>query len=126
AVCHLPSPLLMRATAVIPTLYPDGIAPGVIPCYTRCMPYSDPKKHRDYYRDHMRRRRAGKAAAKPKPADAAAVAKLEARIRELEDALTTERKRCKILEDGFRNLERQQRESKPPKAAKSPLPPDEQ
>src|SRR5262245_65396977 len=49
------------------------------------MPYKDPKRHRDYYREYMRRRRAGIEAA---PAPAAAkdqeIARLRARVRELE------------------------------------------
>jgi hypothetical protein len=52
------------------------------------MPYKDSQKHRDYYREYMRRRRAGQAA-QPKPASAAdgAIAKLKARVRELEAEL---------------------------------------
>jgi len=86
------------------------------------MPYSDPKKHRDYYRDYMRRRRAGQAKAKPKPADSEAIAKLEARIRELEaerDALKKE-----LADSVGERFAPRQRAT--PKAAKPPLPPDEQ
>src|SRR5215468_8902035 len=56
------------------------------------MPYKDPKKHRDYYRDYMRRRRAGQQAT-PKPrAPASDIAK-DARIRELEGELAQMHKR---------------------------------
>src|SRR5262245_22816097 len=48
------------------------------------MPYKDPKRHRDYYRGYMRRRRAGIETA---PASDAAkdqeIARLKARVREL-------------------------------------------
>jgi hypothetical protein len=60
------------------------------------MPYKDPKKHRDYYRDYMSKRRG--AAAKPESApqeDPSDRAKLEARIRELKDELARERDRRK-------------------------------
>jgi hypothetical protein len=67
------------------------------------MPYKDAKKHRDYYRDYMRRRRAGEAAGRPKaeashtaaPAVKAhtAAPALEARVRELEAQLAGERAR---------------------------------
>jgi hypothetical protein len=74
---------------------------------------------------------------KPPPANAAPdrdqdIA-LKARIAELEQErdhykqkLKSERTRTKLLEEGLRIARRQQRvESKPPKAAKPPLPPDE-
>jgi hypothetical protein len=54
------------------------------------MPFKDSTKHRDYYRDYMRRRRAGqKAQPKPSAADNAGLA----RIRELEAELARERAR---------------------------------
>ena len=42
-------------------------ASRVIPGSQESMPYKDPKKHRDYYKNYMHRRRAGLAKAKPKP-----------------------------------------------------------
>jgi len=49
------------------------------------MPYKDPKKHRDYYREYMRRRRAGiEATPAPDATKDQEIARLKARIRELE------------------------------------------
>jgi len=55
------------------------------------MPYKDPKKHRDYYRNYMRQRRAARREADPegrvKSSPAAKdqeIARLKARVRELE------------------------------------------
>jgi|SRR6516225_3265543 hypothetical protein len=76
--------------------------------------------------EKMRRYRARKFGNKPPVTKShAAVAPLEARIRELEAELVHERTRTKMLESGLQNLRRQQRVERPPKAAKPPLPPDE-
>jgi hypothetical protein len=50
------------------------------------MPYKDPEVRRRYFRELMRRRRAGKPAA-PKPQATKLIRELEARIRELESEL---------------------------------------
>jgi len=82
------------------------------------MPYRDPKKHRDYYRAYMRRRRAGQRAPQVKPAAAelvAEVARFKDEIARLKAELASERGHCKMLEERLKRAG----------AAKPPLPPDE-
>jgi hypothetical protein len=81
---------------------------------------------RDYMRDYMRRRRAGRAA-KPEPQAKPTAAKAEddGEVARLKDELARERTRSKMLEEAVRIASRQQRALSAPKAAKPPLPPDE-
>src|SRR5262245_47133827 len=95
------------------------------------MPYRNPKKHRDYYREYMRRRRAEQRAPQVKPgatlADAELVveiARLKDEIARLKAELASERGHRKMLEERLKLAQRQQRAGAP-KAAKPSLPPDE-
>jgi hypothetical protein len=61
------------------------------------MPFKDPEVRRRYFRELMRRRRAGQQA-KPKPSAPAADTVKDARIRELEAELAQAHKRITELE----------------------------